>query len=379
MNIPFIDLKAQRRRLGKRIDDAILKVVDHGAYIMGPEVRELETKLAEFCGARHCVSCANGTDALALVLMAWGIKPGDAVYVPAFTFVATAEVVAWFGATPVFVDVLEDTFNMDPDSLERAIAAAGQMKLTPKAVIPVDLFGQPADYRRLLPIAERHGLKVLSDTAQGFGATLDGKCTGTFGEATATSFFPAKPLGCYGDGGAVFTEDDGTIELLRSLRVHGQGRDKYDNVRIGVNGRMDTIQAAIMIEKLAIFPDEIVARQRAADYYSSKLGTRHLPPMLMDGATSVWAQYTIQVDDRSAVQEACRAAGIPTAVYYPIPLSQQTGYKHFPTVPGGIPVSEALAERVLSLPMHPYLDEATQDRIIDVVASASPLSTAATG
>ena len=379
MNIPFIDLKAQRRRLGKRIDDAILKVVDHGAYIMGPEVRELETKLAEFCGARHCVSCANGTDALALVLMAWGIKPGDAVYVPAFTFVATAEVVAWFGATPVFVDVLEDTFNMDPDSLERAIAAAGQMKLTPKAVIPVDLFGQPADYRRLLPIAERHGLKVLSDTAQGFGATLDGKCTGTFGEATATSFFPAKPLGCYGDGGAVFTDDDALLEDLHSLRVHGQGSDKYDNVRIGMNGRMDTIQAAIMIEKLAIFPDEIVARQRAADYYSSKLGTRHLPPMLMDGATSVWAQYTIQVDDRSAVQEACRAAGIPTAVYYPIPLSQQTGYKHFPTVPGGIPVSEALAERVLSLPMHPYLDEATQDRIIDVVASASPLSTAATG
>lgn len=379
MSIPFIDLKAQRRRLGKRIDDAILKVVDHGAYIMGPEVRELESKLAQFCGAKHCVSCANGTDALALVLMAWGIKPGDAVYVPAFTFVATAEVVAWFGATPVFVDVLEDTFNMDPDSLEAAIGAAADMKLEPKAVIPVDLFGQPADYRRLLPIAKRHGLKVLADAAQGFGATLDGQPTGTFGDATATSFFPAKPFGCYGDGGAIFTDDDALLEDLHSLRVHGQGSDKYDNVRIGMNGRLDTIQAAILIEKLDIFPDEIVARQRAADYYASKLDPRYLPPMLMDGATSVWAQYTIQLEGRAEVQEACKSAGVPTAIYYPIPLSRQTGYKHFPTVPGGIPVSEALADRVLSLPMHPYLDQETQDRIVAVVASADPVIAAATG
>lgn len=379
MNIPFIDLKAQRRRLGTRIDDAILKVVDHGAYIMGPEVRELEIKLAQYCGTKHCISCANGTDALALVLMAWGIKPGDAVYVPAFTFVATAEVVAWFGATPVFVDVLEDTFNMDPDSLEAAIAAAGDMKLTPKAVIPVDLFGQPADYRRLLPIAERHGLKVLADTAQGFGATLDGQRTGSFGDATATSFFPAKPFGCYGDGGAIFTDDDALFEDLHSLRVHGQGRDKYDNVRIGMNGRLDTIQAAILIEKFEIFPDEIVARQRAADYYTSKLDPRHLPPVLMDGATSVWACYTIQIQDRAAVLDACRTAGVPTAVYYPIPLARQTGYKHFPSVPGGIPVSEALAERVLSLPMHPYLDQQTQDRVLAVIASADPVSAAATG
>lgn len=379
MSIPFIDLKAQRRRLGKRIDDAILRVVDHGAYIMGPEVRELETKLAEFCGAKHCISCANGTDALALVLMAWGIRPGDAVYVPAFTFVATAEVVAWLGATPVFVDVLEDTFNMDPDSLEAAIAAAADMKLEPKAVIPVDLFGQPADYRRLLPIAERHGLKVLADTAQGFGAILDGRRTGTFGDATATSFFPAKPFGCYGDGGAIFTDDDALLEDLHSLRVHGQGSNKYDNVRIGMNGRLDTIQAAILIEKLEIFPDEIIARQRAADYYASKLDPRHLPPVPMDGATSVWAQYTIQLKDRIAVQDACRSAGIPTAIYYPIPLSRQTGYKHFPTVPGGIPVSEALAARVLSLPMHPYLDAETQDRVLDVIASSDPVSAAATG
>ena len=379
MSIPFIDLQSQRRRLGKRVDQAILKVVDHGAYIMGPEVQQLEAKLAQFCGAKHCVSCANGTDALALVLMAWGIKPGDAVYVPAFTFVATAEVVAWFGATPVFVDVLEDTFNMDPVSLELAIEAAAGMKLTPKAVIPVDLFGQPADYRRLLPIAERHGLKVLADTAQGFGATLDGQRTGTFGDATATSFFPAKPLSCYGDGGAIFTDSDGLAEDLRSLRVHGQGSDKYDNVRIGMNGRMDTIQAAIVIEKLEIFSDEIVARQRVADYYSSNLDSQHQPPVLMNGATSVWAQYTIQLEGRAAVQDVCKSAGIPTAIYYPIPLSKQTGYRHFPTVPSGIPVSEALADRVLSLPMHPYLDEETQDRILAAVASVAPASAAAAG
>jgi len=379
VSIPFIDLKAQRQRLGKRIDDAILKVVNHGAYIMGPEIKELETQLAKFCGARHCISCANGTDALALVLMAWGIKPGDAVYVPAFTFVATAEVVAWFGATPVFVDVLEDTFNMDPESLETAIGAAADMNLTPRAVIPVDLFGQPADYRRLLPIAERHGLKVLADTAQGFGATLDGQRTGTFGDATATSFFPAKPLSCYGDGGAIFTDDDALADDLHSLRVHGQGSDKYDNVRIGMNGRMDTIQAAVLIEKLEIFPDEIAARQQVADYYASGLGPAYLPPALMDGATSVWAQYTIQVEDRGAVQAACKAAGVPTAVYYPIPLSRQTGYRHFPTVPGGIPVSDALSERVISLPMHPYLDRETQDRILAAVTSAGAVASAAAG
>lgn len=379
MSIPFIDLKAQRQRLGKRIDDAILKVVNHGAYIMGPEIKELETRLADFCGARHCISCANGTDALALVLMAWGIKPGDAVYVPAFTFVATAEVVAWFGATPVFVDVLEDTFNMDPESLETAIGAAADMNLTPRAVIPVDLFGQPADYRRLLPIAERHGLKVLADTAQGFGATLDGQRTGTFGDATATSFFPAKPLSCYGDGGAIFTDDDALADDLHSLRVHGQGSDKYDNVRIGMNGRMDTIQAAVLIEKLAIFPDEIVARQQVADYYASGLGPAYLPPALMDGATSVWAQYTIQVEDRGAVQATCKAAGVPTAVYYPIPLSRQTGYRHFPTVPGGIPVSDALSERVISLPMHPYLDRETQDRILAAVTSTGAVASVAAG
>lgn len=370
MSIAFIDLKAQRARIGTRMDDAIARVLDHGGFIMGPEVRELEAQLASFCGARHCVSCANGTDALALVLMAWDLKPGDAVYVPAFTFVATAEVVAWFGATPVFVDVLPDSFNLDPTSLEAAIAATPAMGLTPRAVIPVDLFGQPADYRRILPVAAAHGLKVLSDTAQGFGASLAGKRTGTFGDATATSFFPAKPLGCYGDGGAVFTDDDELAETMRSLRVHGQGSNKYDNVRIGMNGRLDTLQAAILMEKLAIFPDEIEARQRVADRYSQRLSNAVEVPELIEGATSVWAQYTIQVDERDLLAESCKAAGIPTAVYYPIPLSRQSAYGHFPAAPGGAPVSELLSNRVLSLPMHPYLDEATQDRISTVIRDA---------
>jgi len=370
VSIRFIDLKAQRARLGTRIDEAILRVVDHCGYIMGPEVRELESRLSAFCGARHCVSCANGTDALALVLMAWGLRSGDAVFVPAFTFVSTAEVVAWVGATPVFVDVLEDTFNIDPESLEAAIEAAPGLGLRPAAVIPVDLFGQPADYRRILPVAERHGLKILADSAQSFGATLDGRHAGTFGDATATSFFPAKPLGCYGDGGAVFTDDDDLASVMRSLRVHGQGSDKYDNVRIGMNGRLDTLQAAVLIEKLAIFPDEIEARQAVADRYAAGLGNVVRTPVVIEGATSVWAQYTLKLDGRDGVQAACKAAGVPTAVYYPIELSRQTGYAGYPSGPGGVPVSEDLSRRVLSLPMHPYLGDSDQERVIEAVREA---------
>jgi dTDP-4-amino-4,6-dideoxygalactose transaminase len=368
--IAFIDLKAQRRRLGARIEQAIARVVDHGGYIMGPEVRELEDKLARFVGAKHCVSCANGTDALALVLMAWGIKPGDLVFVPAFTFVATAEVVCWLGATPVFVDVREDSFNIDPASLEAAIAAAKGREGRPRAVIAVDLFGQPADYRALQSIADRHGLLLLADAAQSFGAALDNRRVGTYGAATATSFFPAKPLGCYGDGGAVFTESDELAEVLRSLRVHGQGSDKYDNVRVGVNARLDTIQAAVLIEKLAIFENEIERRQRVADRYNAALSDVAAVPRLMHGATSVWAQYTLRVKDRARLAGACKRAGVPTAVYYPIPLSQQTGYRHHPTAPGGVPVSERLAGEVISLPMHPYLEPEVQDYIIGTVCSA---------
>jgi len=368
--IPFNDLRTQRTRLGARLDAAIRRVVDHGAYILGPEVQELEARLAAFAGVNHCITCANGTDALALVLMAQDIKPGDAVFVPAFTFVATAEVVAWLGATPVFVDVLADTFNLDPASLAAAIPAAAQQGLKPRAVIPVDLFGQPADYRAILPLAERHGLFVLADAAQSFGATLDNRRTGGFGIATATSFFPAKPLGCYGDGGAVLTDDSALAELLRSLRMHGQGGNKYDNVRVGMNGRLDTIQAAILLEKLVIFEDEISARQRLAERYTERLSGTVTMPRLAVGATSVWAQYTIVSDRRDRIQAECKAAGIPTAIYYPLTLTQQTGYRHYPSAPGGVPRSEWLSQRVLSLPMHPYLDDATQDRIAAAVRAA---------
>jgi dTDP-4-amino-4,6-dideoxygalactose transaminase len=368
--IPFIDLQAQRRRLGKKIDIAIAGVLEHGGFIMGPEVKELETRLAEFCGARHAISCASGTDALLMPLMAWGVRQGDAVFCPAFTFVATAEVVSLLGATPVFVDVLADDFNMDPGSLEGAIEACGEWELQPKVVIPVDLFGQPADYGRILPIAEKHGLKVLADTAQGFGSTSNGARTGTFGDATATSFFPAKPLGCYGDGGAVFTDDDGVAEAMRSVRVHGQGSHKYENVRIGINGRLDTLQAAVLLEKLAIFDDEIAARQRITERYNEGLKDVARVPNLMPGRTSSWAQYTLILDNRDRVAKALGEAGIPTAIYYPIPLNRQKGYQDCPTAPGGIPVSDELSGKVLSLPMHPYLEESTQDRIIAKVREA---------
>jgi dTDP-4-amino-4,6-dideoxygalactose transaminase len=369
-SIEFIDLAAQRRRIGPRMEEAILRVVRHGKYIMGPEVAELERQLAAFCEAKHVISCANGTDALALVLMAKGIKPRDAVFVPAFTFAATAEVVAWLGATPIFVDVEPDSFNLNPASFEAAIAAAVKLGLTPRAVIPVDLFGQPADYRRIIPIAAKHDLFVLADAAQSFGAALDNRRVGTFGQATATSFFPAKPLGCYGDGGAIFTDDDDLAQVMRSLRVHGQGSDKYDNVRIGMNGRLDTMQAAVLIEKLAVFEDEIVARQRVADRYNAGLADLAKVPRLTHGTTSVWAQYTLVLDNRDQVAASLKAAGIPTAIYYPIPLSQQTGYRHYPSAPGGVPASETLSTKVLSLPMHPYLEPAVQDRIVAAVRRA---------
>jgi dTDP-4-amino-4,6-dideoxygalactose transaminase len=365
--IELIDLGAQRRRIGARMDQAILRVVDHGKYIMGPEVAELEKKLAAFCGAKHCIGVANGTDALLLALMAKGVTRGDAVLVPSFTFAATAEVVALLGATPVFVDVLEESFNLDPASLESAIVAAKAAGLAPKAVIPVDLFGQPADYDAIEPAARRHGLWILSDAAQSFGASYRGRKVGAIGDIVTTSFFPAKPLGCYGDGGAVFTDDDAVAAVIRSLRVHGQGSDKYDNVRIGVNGRLDTIQAAVLLEKLAIFEDEVAARLRVAERYNERLGNRVRVPRLIPGATSVWAQYTIVTDERDRVAQSCKAAGVPTAIYYPLALSQQTAYLGYPKPAAGVPVSERLSRQVLSLPMHPYLDAPTQDRIIAAV------------
>ena len=366
--IPFIDLQAQRRRIAPEIERAVMAAVEGGQWIFGPQVRALEEQLAEFAGVKHCIACANGTDALMIVLRAWDIGPGDAVFVPAFTFAASAEVVALVGATPVFVDVLEDTYNLDPQSLEAAIAMVKcEGELKPRAVMPVDLFGQPADYRVIEPIMAREKLKLLVDTAQAFGATLDGRQTAAIGDAAGTSFFPAKPLGCYGDGGATFTNDSALAELLRSIRMHGQGADKYENVRIGVNSRLDTIQAAILIEKLKIFPEEIELRERVAQRYTEAFRRSNSvrPPHVIEGAQSTWAQYTIQVPDRDKLAADLKAKGIPTAIYYPTPLSHQKGYAQFPSA--GTPVSDRIATHVISLPMHPYLDEATQDRIVAAV------------
>jgi dTDP-4-amino-4,6-dideoxygalactose transaminase len=367
--IPFIDVAAQRRRLGRSVDEAIARVLGHCQFILGPEVRTLETELAAFCGARHAVGCASGTDALLLVLMACGIGPGDAVICPSFTFTATGEAIALLGATPVFADVEADTFNLDPASVPAACAAARRLGLRPKAVIPVDLFGQPAAYDRIAAVADAEKLFVLDDAAQAFGATYRNRRVGTLAPATATSFFPAKPLGCYGDGGAVLTDDEALAVMLRSLRVHGEGRDKYEATRIGLNGRLDTLQAAVLIEKLKIFPEEIMARERVAQRYRAGLADVARVPDIAHGSSSVWAQYTIRLAPgrRDALAVALKAQGIPTAVYYPIPMHRQAPYRDFPVAEGGAPVSERLSDEVISLPMHAYLDEPTQDRIIEAV------------
>lgn len=367
--IRFVDLQAQRARIGPRLDEALARVLAHGQFIMGPEVGALEDELADFCGARHVLSCANGTDALVLALAALGVRSGDAVLVPAFTFAATAEVVPWLGAVPVFVDVLADSFNMDPASLERGIATAEAAGLRPVGVIPVDLFGQPADYDALTPIAEAHGLWVVADAAQSFGANYRGKKVGTIGRIATTSFFPSKPLGCYGDGGAVFTDDDELAAIMRSLRVHGEGKDKYDNVRIGMNARLDTLQAAVLREKLRIFPEEIVARDALAKAYDAAFADLARTPRPIEGVTSVWAQYTLVLEgrDRDRVAAELKAAGVPSAIYYTKPLHLQTAYRGYPVEGGRLPVSEALASKVLSLPMHAHMDRATRVRVVDAV------------
>jgi dTDP-4-amino-4,6-dideoxygalactose transaminase len=380
MPIPFIDLQAQRERLGQPLEDAILKVVRSGAYVMGPEIAELERALGAFAQAPHVLTCGSGTEALVLPLMAWGIGPGDAVFCPSFTFAATAEAMPLVGASPVFVDIDPATYNLDADSLEAAIQAVqAKGELTPKAVIAVDLFGQPADYPRIAEVARRHGLKLIADSAQGFGCTLDGRHPIHWADVATTSFFPAKPLGAYGDGGAVLCKDARLHDLLVSLRVHGQavrsdleGRTfvhdpKYLNVRVGMNARMDTIQAAVLLQKLSIFADEIAARNRIAARYAQSLGAAVRTPRVIDGGVSVWAQYTIETADRDGLAAALREQGIPTAVYYPIPLHKQTPYAAYPAAPGGLPVTEAKADAVISLPMHPYLSEADQDLITAAV------------
>jgi dTDP-4-amino-4,6-dideoxygalactose transaminase len=377
--IPFIDLQAQRARLGQPLEDAILKVVRSGAYIMGPEIAEFEAALAAFGQAAFALSCGSGTEALVLPLMAWEIGPGDAVFCPAFTFAATAEAMPLVGASPVFVDVEPTTYNIDPVALEAAIEAvraAGE--LTPRAIIAVDLFGQPADYPALRAIADRHGLKLIADSAQGFGCTLGDRHPIHWADVTTTSFFPAKPLGCYGDGGAVLSKDARFHDLLVSLRVHGQavksdleGRTfdhdpKYLNMRVGLNSRMDTIQAAVLLQKLAIFPQEIIARNQAAARYAEALADIVRIPPVIEGGVSVWAQYVIEAPDRDGLAAHLRSEGVPTAVYYPVPLHKQAPYARYPA-PGGLPVTEAAAEKVLALPMHAYLDAETQDRITGAI------------
>lgn len=369
----FIDLAAQQARIKDNIDARIQAVLAHGAFIMGPEVREFEAGLAAFSGVKHALACANGTDALQLAAMALGLTAGDAVFCPTFTFAATAEIVPVFGATPVFVDVDETSFNMDPDSLERAIAEARRLGLRPAGIIPVDLFGLPADYDAIEAIAEREGLWIIADSAQGYGALYKGRRTGSIGTIATTSFFPAKPLGCYGDGGAVFTDDDDLARLLDSLRVHGKGSDKYDNVRIGLNSRLDTLQAAILLEKLAIYPDEIDRRQVVAARYGVGLSNVIATPVVPGDCLSVWAQYTLRAQDgaeRDRLMGALKDAGIPSVVYYPRPLHGQTAYAGFPADPEGLPVAESLAARVFSLPMHPYLTEADQDRVIGTLRTS---------
>ncbi|WP_316346904.1 DegT/DnrJ/EryC1/StrS family aminotransferase [Desulfuromonas acetoxidans] len=370
----FIDLTAQQKRIRSQIDEAIKKVLDHGKYIMGPEVCELEKRLAEYVGVEHCVSCSSGTDALLMALMAYGVGPGDAIFTTPFTFVATGEVISLLGATPIFVDIDPQTFNIDPKKLEEAISDFDR-PLRPCGIIPVDLFGLPADYDEINALASKYDLFVLEDAAQGFGGVNNARMAGSLADIATTSFFPAKPLGCYGDGGAIFTDDHNLADVLCSIRAHGKGSDKYDNVRIGVNGRLDTIQAAVLLQKLDIFSDELKARSQVAETYSmhfSELGSQCLTPYLPKGYKSAWAQYSILLESQSQrnyLRHTLTQAGVPTAIYYPKPLHLQGAYRYLKYNEGELPLSENISTRILSLPMHPYLEIKAIEKIIKIVRS----------
>ncbi len=382
----FIDLAAQQARIKEKIDANIQTVLSHGNYIMGPEVPELEQKLAEYVGCNHAIACASGTDALLMALMALGIGPGDAVFTSPFTFIATAEVISLLGATPVFVDIDPKTFNIDPKKLEEAITALEKKDrflhplpitnnpspMIPKGIIAVDLFGLAADYERIDEIGKKFGLFVIEDAAQSLGGELNGKKACSFGNIAATSFFPAKPLGCYGDGGMCFTDDDEITEALRSIRVHGKGAHKYDNARIGINGRMDTLQAAILLAKFEIFPEEIELRQKVAKNYTDLLSHNPWPitPCLPNGMRSAWAQYSLLAENaetKTKLQNALKEEGIPTAVYYPKPLHLQTAFKELGYKKGDFPISEDASDRIFSIPMHPYLRLNEQQKIAKVI------------
>ncbi|HMD68704.1 MAG TPA: DegT/DnrJ/EryC1/StrS family aminotransferase [Chitinivibrionales bacterium] len=375
----FIDLKKQYQLIRPSLQKRLDAIFEKTAFVMGREIAELEESLAAYAGTKYCLACSSGTDALLLPLMALGVGPGDAVFTTTFTFIATAEVIALLGATPVFVDIDEETYNIDPQQLRKAVAAvakgesvaAGVPKnLRPKGIIPVDLFGLCADYTAIDSIAKEFGLFVLEDAAQSFGATSNGRKACSFGTVAATSFFPAKPLGCYGDGGAVFCGDEQMLEVLRSLRIHGQGSDKYENVRVGINGRMDTIQAAVVLAKMEIFEDEMARRQAVAARYSTALQGNVVVPRVPAGMRSAWAQYSIQTDKREKVLEHMKKQGIPTAIYYPKPLHLQKAFAALQYRPGQFSVAEKVCGRILSLPMHPYLDEQQQDAVIDHVLKA---------
>jgi UDP-2-acetamido-2-deoxy-ribo-hexuluronate aminotransferase len=369
--VPFVDLKAQYARLKPQIAEAIQEVLDDGRYVLGPAVARLEAELAEYCGVRHAISCASGTDAIFMPLLAYGIGPGDAVFVPSFTFTASAEVILLAGASPVFVDVEADSFNIDLADLERRISETrSQGKLKPKAIVAVDLFGLPADWNGLNKVAERDGLHLISDAAQSFGGVYHNRRVGSLAPVSGTSFFPSKPLGCYGDGGAIMTDDDDLAEILKSIRVHGAGSHRYEVVRIGINGRLDSIQAAILSVKLSVFDDELEARERVARVYDEELRDVVTVPKRSDGLQSAWAQYTIKTDRRAAVQEKLAEAGIPTMIYYPQPMHLQAPYAPYGGGEGSLPVSETICDEVMSLPMHPYLSEDDAARIAMSVREA---------
>ena len=372
MIMDFIDLKAQQTRIRQKIDKRIKSVLDHGKYIMGPEVLELEEKLCDYVGVKYCISCSSGTDALLIPLMAKGIGIGDAVITTPFTYIATAEVISLLGAEPVFVDIYDSTFNMDPSYIENAIQLAEKKGLNTKAIIPVDLFGLPARYRIISEISKKYNLFVIEDAAQGFGGEIRGMKAGSFGDVASTSFFPAKPLGCYGDGGAIFTNDEELAQKMRSIRIHGSGFDKYENVRLGINGRLDTFQAAILLEKLSIFNDELKLRNRVAEYYSNNIHSNFIKPFTPKDYFSSWAQYSLMAQSesvRSKIMSILFNKNIPSMIYYKLPLHLQTVMKRLRYKKGDFPKSEKVSKQIFSIPMHPYLDKNQQNRIIEILNS----------
>ena len=368
----FIDLDAQQKNIRARIENRVLTVLDHGQYIMGPEVFDLEEKLAKYVDVNHCVTCASGTDALLIPLMAKGIGPGDAVITTPFTYIATAEVIALLGAEPVFADIYPSTFNINPYEIEKAINRAKLKGLNPKAIIPVDLFGLPSRYRMIEEIANAENLFIIEDAAQGFGGSIRSKKAGAFGDVASTSFFPAKPFGCYGDGGAIFTSDEDLAAKMKSIRVHGSGLDKYENIRIGINGRLDTIQAAILLEKLSIFDTELKLRNQIADYYTKNINGKYQKPFVPDKYISSWAQYSLLAKDeeqKNNIMLSLKNSNIPTMVYYKIPLHLQKCFDKFDYNIGDFPVSEDCSRRIFSIPMHPYLKKDEQNLIIEILNS----------